>query len=155
MSDAALDLLARAHWRGNVRELRHVVESAAAMAGEAPTLNVADILEFVPTATRDVAIENEIPPLRELIERAEERAILAALQRTNCDYAAAAALLEIGVSSLYRKISASRKRGGLLAALDRPRSTSGESRRRPRRRAEDRRARASQSREFTPTDSHN
>ncbi len=87
-------------WPGNVRELENAIERAVALSS-GPILHVADLpssLQY-PTSER-VPERDELLPLEEL----ERRAILRALRQTTGDKLAAARILGIGKTTLYRKL---------------------------------------------------
>jgi two-component system response regulator HydG len=87
-------------WPGNVRELENAIERAVAL-GSGPILHVGDLpsnLQF--TSAERPAEQDELVPLEEL----ERRAIFRALRETAGDKLAAARLLGIGKTTLYRKI---------------------------------------------------
>jgi transcriptional regulator with PAS, ATPase and Fis domain len=99
ISDDALRRLMAHDWPGNVRELENAVECALALSSDS-VLN-ADDLASVPGASAERHHEsNELVPLQEL----ERRAILHALRETGGDKVAAARLLAIGKTTLYRKL---------------------------------------------------
>ena len=87
-------------WPGNVRELENAIERAVAL-GSGPILHVGDLpsnLQY-PTTER-LPERNELVPLEEL----ERRAILRTLRETAGDKLAAARILGIGKTTLYRKL---------------------------------------------------
>jgi two-component system response regulator HydG len=87
-------------WPGNVRELENAVARAVAL-GSGPIVSVADLpsnLQY-PTSER-IPEKDELLPLEEL----ERRAILRMLRETSGDKLAAARLLGIGKTTLYRKL---------------------------------------------------
>jgi len=92
---AALALLGRYDWPGNVTELQAVVRCATAAAATQPVRP-----EHLPSHLRAVAAR---PRLSEL-ERAERDAIVEALRSTDGNRSHAAALLGIGRATLYRKL---------------------------------------------------
>src|SRR5271155_2248873 len=97
--DAMLRLMAY-DWPGNVRELENAVARAVAL-GSGPVISVADLpsnLQY-PTSERSPE-KDELLPLEEL----ERRAILRMLRETGGDKLAAARLLGIGKTTLYRKL---------------------------------------------------
>jgi two-component system response regulator PilR (NtrC family) len=85
-------------WKGNVRELEHVIESAMILSeGEILTvrdLPRGDVGESVP--------RNE--SLRELNRQSERQHIMAVLTQTQFDKRKAARILGISLASLYRKL---------------------------------------------------
>lgn len=104
-SSAAIDALMRCAWPGNVRELRNVVERAALMSGESPTIK--------PTHLGDIAVASEPkrdyvfafdhpPTLNEITEVYLDR-LLAEKTRSRTDIAKA---LGISERNLYRLINA-------------------------------------------------
>jgi two-component system response regulator HydG len=100
ISEDAMRRLLAYDWPGNVRELENAVERAVAL-GSGPILHVGDLpsnLQYsssVPAAGDDV-----VTPISEM----ERRAILSALKETSGDKLAAARLLGIGKTTLYRKL---------------------------------------------------
>src|ERR1700736_6264922 len=100
ISEDAMRRLIAYDWPGNVRELENAIERAVAL-GSGPILHVADLpssLQY-PTADR-VPERDELLPLEEL----ERRAILRTLRQTTGDKLAAARILGIGKTTLYRKL---------------------------------------------------
>jgi DNA-binding NtrC family response regulator len=100
ISDAAMRRLMSHDWPGNVRELENAIERAVALSN-GPILRESDVLpdfeyESAPRLPRD----NELMPLEEL----ERRAIFLALRQTCGDKQAAARLLGVGKTTLYRKL---------------------------------------------------
>ena len=100
ISEDAMRRLMAYDWPGNVRELENAVERAVAL-GSGPLLHLGDLpsnLQYAasePTSDRD-----ELLPLEEL----ERRAILRALRETGGDKLAAARILGVGKTTLYRKL---------------------------------------------------
>ena len=87
-------------WRGNVRELENVVERALIFAGDRP-IDVQD-LPFVPGA---VSLLGTMPAdLRAAIREFERQHLLRIIARCSNDKNAAAEMLGIALSSLYRKL---------------------------------------------------
>ena len=87
-------------WPGNIRELENAIERAVAL-GSGPILHMGDLpsnLQY--TAPEKMNDADEVVPL-EVLER---RAIFRALQETAGDKLAAARLLGIGKTTLYRKL---------------------------------------------------
>jgi DNA-binding NtrC family response regulator len=87
-------------WPGNVRELENVIERAVAL-GSGPILHVGDLPTNLQYGTSErIPQSDEVVPLEEL----ERRAILRALREAGGDKLAAARLLGIGKTTLYRKL---------------------------------------------------
>ena len=95
-----LDLFLASPWKGNVRELEHVIESAMILS-EAEVLTVGNLPRGF--------VGDSVPAdesLRELNKRSERQHILAVLARTQFDKPKAARMLGISLASLYRKLGA-------------------------------------------------
>lgn len=99
VADDAMRRLMSYDWPGNVRELENVIECAVALSSNA-ILDVGDFPSSLPCAAHLAPESNELVPLAE----GERRAIFRALQETGDDKPAAARLLGIGKTTLYRKL---------------------------------------------------
>jgi len=100
ISEDAMRRLMSYDWPGNVRELENAVERAVAL-GSGPILHVGDLPSNLQYASVERMPESdELVPLEEL----ERRAIFRALRETGGDKLAAARLLGIGKTTLYRKL---------------------------------------------------
>jgi DNA-binding NtrC family response regulator len=100
VSEDAMRRITSYDWPGNIRELENAIERAVAL-GSGPILHVGDLpsnLQY--TASEKHPDGDELVPL-EILER---RAIFRALQETSGDKLAAARLLGIGKTTLYRKL---------------------------------------------------
>jgi len=100
ISEDAMRRLMGYDWPGNVRELENAIERAVAL-GSGPILHVGDLpsnLQF--TSVDRLPEQDEVVPLEEL----ERRAIISALRETAGDKQAAARLLGVGKTTLYRKL---------------------------------------------------
>lgn len=96
---AAMDYLYRRAWPGNVRELRNVVTRGVSVA-EGPELELQDVmLEYV-TAPEAAESSGSLS-----LAEAMKRHIAGALRLCRGDVNAAASLLDISRSALYRKIA--------------------------------------------------
>ena len=91
-------------WPGNVRQLRNVVEAAAAMAGADEAIGLLHVVEVVAPGACGSVSGSGLPTLAEVRCRAERDAILAALTRAQGNRARAAKLLRISEATLYRKL---------------------------------------------------
>ena len=100
ISDDAMRRLIAYDWPGNVRELENAIERAVAM-GSGPIVHVGDLPSNLhyPSSER-VPEKDELLPMKEL----ERRAILRTLRETGGDKLAAARMLGIGKTTLYRKL---------------------------------------------------
>jgi DNA-binding NtrC family response regulator len=100
ISEDAMRRLMAYDWPGNVRELENAIERAVAL-GSGPIVSVADLPSNLQYPTTERAPEkDELLPLEEL----ERRAILRTLRETGGDKLAAARMLGIGKTTLYRKL---------------------------------------------------
>jgi DNA-binding NtrC family response regulator len=100
VSEDAMRRITSYDWPGNIRELENAIERAVAL-GSGPILHVGDLpsnLQY--NAAEKHSDGDELVPL-EMLER---RAIFRALQETSGDKLAAARLLGIGKTTLYRKL---------------------------------------------------
>jgi DNA-binding NtrC family response regulator len=113
----AVAMLASQLWRGNIRELRNVLEQAAMRSDsqriEAPhiaqVLRDAGIERLPPAPQPPVAATASGPqqvlrPLAEQVAEVERRAIAAALEATGGNKVAAAKLLGISRAKLYERL---------------------------------------------------
>jgi len=100
ISDDALRRLMAYDWPGNVRELENAIECALALSSD--SVLTADDLASAPdrASAPNAPDSNELVPLEEL----ERRAIMNVLRETGGDKLAAARLLGIGKTTLYRKL---------------------------------------------------
>jgi transcriptional regulator with PAS, ATPase and Fis domain len=110
-------LLAAQPWRGNIRELRNVLEQLA-LRSDSPQISVqqveavllgAGLDRIEPAAAAQAFVDAEatadLRPLPAQIAELEQRAITAALQRCGGNRAAAARMLGISRASLYDKLT--------------------------------------------------
>jgi transcriptional regulator with PAS, ATPase and Fis domain len=95
----ALGVLMNHAWKGNVRELEHVLESAMIL-GEGGMISLPDLPEYL----MSVAGAAESDALRDVTRRVERQHIVAVLAQTRNDKKEAARRLGISLASLYRKI---------------------------------------------------
>ncbi len=100
ITEEAMRRLIAYDWPGNVRELENAVERAVAL-GSGTTVLLNDLPSNLQFASPEhPPAEDELVPL-EVMER---RAIFRALRETGGDKLAAAKLLQIGKTTLYRKL---------------------------------------------------
>jgi two-component system response regulator PilR (NtrC family) len=104
----ALHVLMGHPWKGNVRELEHVIESAMILS-EGEVLTLGDLPQgFIgESVSRDES-------LRGLNRQSEHQHIMAVLARTQFDKREAARILGISLASLYRKLGERRISGSRL-----------------------------------------
>jgi two-component system response regulator HydG len=100
ISEDAMTRLMAYDWPGNVRELENAIERAVAL-GTSSLLHVGDLPSNLQYGASEKLPQNDVLlPLDEL----ERRAILRALRESGGDKLAAARLLGIGKTTLYRKL---------------------------------------------------
>jgi len=100
VAEDAMARLIAYDWPGNVRELENVIERGVAL-GSGPILHVGDLPSNLQYGSVERLPErDELLPLEEL----ERRAIFRALGETGGDKLAAARVLGIGKTTLYRKL---------------------------------------------------
>jgi transcriptional regulator with PAS, ATPase and Fis domain len=100
LSDDALRRLLAYDWPGNVRELENAIECAVALSSHS-VLTADDLTSVLYRAS-----DPHVPDIDELLPLAEvmRRALLHALRETGGDKLAAARLLGIGKTTLYRRL---------------------------------------------------
>jgi len=116
LSPAAIAMLSSQTWRGNIRELRNVLEQAA-MRSETQHIEEAQLeqvlraagIERVPSAPSPLLAPaepagNPLRPLAEQVAEVERQAIRAALEATGGNKVAAAKLLGISRAKLYERL---------------------------------------------------
>jgi len=103
VGDDACAALMQHDWPGNVRQLRNVVEGAAAVAGDENEIRLPHVLEFVAPGVQ-AGGNGGVPSLAQARRTAEQRAILDALGHAGGNRERAAKLLRISQATLYRKL---------------------------------------------------
>ena len=121
LSETAVALLAAQQWRGNIRELRNVLEQVALRAdssrldaGQMEALlrqsGLAQIQPALPPEPAPPDASALLRPLAEQVAELEQRAIAAAMQTTGGNKLAAARLLGISRATLYERLDARQPR---------------------------------------------
>jgi transcriptional regulator with PAS, ATPase and Fis domain len=101
IDEEALRVLMALPWKGNVRELDNVIEHTMILA-EGERITLKDLPQSIVAGSR-----GHVPftfNLRESLRQFEKQHILRALEQVGQDRKEAAKLLDISLSSLYRKI---------------------------------------------------
>jgi two-component system nitrogen regulation response regulator NtrX len=111
ITQAALDVLQRYRWKGNIRELRNTVERLIIMS-PGDTIDVADLPGVIrnPSAaggsgrTADVAEAGSGNTLREFKDNAERAFLVAKLRENGWNISKTAELIDTPRSNLYKKL---------------------------------------------------
>ena len=105
IAPSALALLAAQNWRGNVRELRNVLEQAAMLSDRA-RLAAEDFAGILPEPQKErAAAQRALRPLPQMIAELERNSIRSALAATGGNKVSAARLLGISRATLYEKLA--------------------------------------------------
>ncbi len=99
---SALRTLMNYEWKGEVRELENAIERAVIFA-RSDTITIHDLPESLQNS-REIHLPEKIGALDEFMRRIEKDYILRALEASNYDKERAAIALNLGLSTLYRKI---------------------------------------------------
>jgi DNA-binding NtrC family response regulator len=105
LSEDAVELLRQQPWKGNVRELRNVVERALILS-EADPLSPADVRAALPAAVGGAGRPSSLPAegqLRDLVDEYEREVIRDRLRRMGGHVTNAAKSLGLERSHLYKK----------------------------------------------------
>lgn len=100
----ALAMLDRYPWPGNVRELENAVQRGIALAGENSELAAEHLLPQDSRWRGALEVQDEIQPLRELLQQTERAHMRRALQATGGHRSQAASLLGISRKVLWEKL---------------------------------------------------
>src|SRR5207302_898465 len=95
----AAQVLMRREWKGNVRELEHVMMATVVFA-RSERITREDLLRVLEQSSLEEC--NAEDTLQSAVERAQRAIIILRLEETNHDVAAAAELLQIHRTTLYR-----------------------------------------------------
>ncbi|RHW19087.1 sigma-54-dependent Fis family transcriptional regulator [Sphingomonas gilva] len=104
VSDAARDAVAAHGWPGNVRALRHAIERAVILAGDAPLQPDDFPLRTGSAGPAPSAVPRLDAPADLNLDRVERRLVEAALQRHGYNISLAAADLGLSRAALYRRM---------------------------------------------------
>lgn len=98
----AMSALVNFEWKGNVRELQNAVERAFLLSGD--EINAEDLPTKILTAAQNSFVMQDPNGLRPTLEEVERRYILETLKSVGDDKNGAAEILNIDLSTLYRKL---------------------------------------------------
>lgn len=100
MTSEVVDILKGAEWRGNIRELKNVMERSAIVCDEEVTV------QDLPIDLQCAGMDEEQGKEEFELAVIEQKHITKVLQYTRGNKTEAARLLKIGLATLYRKIEA-------------------------------------------------
>jgi two-component system response regulator PilR (NtrC family) len=100
VSDGVMRVLMNYEWKGNIREMQNVIERAVIFAEE-DVIKASDIGLI---GAKAVALSEESENLQAVVKAYEKEHIRRVLAKYDWDKAEAATALNVGLSSLYRKI---------------------------------------------------
>ncbi|PYR60725.1 MAG: Fis family transcriptional regulator [Acidobacteria bacterium] len=114
LTQAALDVLQRSRWKGNIRELRNTVERLHIMTG-ADTIDIVDLPESLRSpataasgpATPKLASDSEqakVGTLREFKDNAERAFLVGKLRENGWNISKTAEVIDTPRSNLYKKL---------------------------------------------------
>jgi DNA-binding NtrC family response regulator len=105
LSPRALQAILDLPWKGNIRELKNVIERAVLLADEQTvTLDCLGI-NHIDKGLRDEELNMEPVSLKKAVEETEKKAVKRALALANGNRSQAAMILGIGRRTLYDKIA--------------------------------------------------
>ena len=102
ISPKALDILMEYEWPGNVRELKNCVEGMVVMCPREGILEIPDIPPYIRRGDR--SLQGVSLRVGMTLQEIEKVAIEETLKSVNYDRRRAAKILNIGLSSIYRKV---------------------------------------------------
>lgn len=102
IESSALRALINHHWKGEIRELENIIERSMIFA-KSDMIAIDDIPEFV-RVNRETPFKDIDVPFDEYVKKIEREFILRHLQENNYDKEKVAKNLNLGLSTLYRKI---------------------------------------------------
>ena len=100
VNDEVMRLLMSYEWKGNIREMQNVIERAIIFA-EDDAIKISDIGSL---GQHPVTLNEENQNLQTAVRAYEREYILRVLNKYNWNKVEAAKALNVGLSSLYRKI---------------------------------------------------
>jgi DNA-binding NtrC family response regulator len=106
VAPSAMTLIMQHDWRGNVRELKNVVERLAILTGDAEVITEADVGDALPRVKSVKAEFARGTPFKDLVAAAEREIIMAALETHDHHVSNTARELQLERSHLYKKMRA-------------------------------------------------
>jgi len=118
---SALKAMQDASWRGNVRELRNMIERLVIMV-PSETIDISDLpSEFFRAAADIISTAMRLATLQDFKDEAEKAFILAKLRENGWNVSKTAEAIDTPRSNLYKKIeqyNIKREGGGAMVAAD-------------------------------------
>ncbi|MBD3288958.1 response regulator [candidate division KSB1 bacterium] len=107
ISKSAFPLLMEYHWRGNIRELKNLIERLVIMT-EDDEISYETVFRYLPTSTkiapREMTPSHENQSLRSLLENFERQLLLQEFQKSEGNVSRMAATLKTDRPNLHRKL---------------------------------------------------
>ncbi|MGE3548242.1 MAG: helix-turn-helix domain-containing protein, partial [Kofleriaceae bacterium] len=104
VASGAMTRIMQHDWRGNVRELKNVVERLAILTGDAEVITEADVGDALPTVKPVKTEFSRGTPFKDLVAAAEREIIIAALDANDHHVSNTARELQLERSHLYKKM---------------------------------------------------
>ncbi|MFC1556421.1 sigma-54-dependent transcriptional regulator [candidate division KSB1 bacterium] len=106
--EESINILIRQEWRGNIRELKNVIERIAIMA-ESPVMTAGEIVRYLPDPAGTSTGKQEIPDLegrslRQVTDEFEQALLRREFERHNGNVSKLAAALKVDRANLHRKL---------------------------------------------------
>jgi DNA-binding NtrC family response regulator len=101
ISEEGLAWLRKQEWRGNVRELKNVIERAVLTTSR----SFLDVIDFCPEKEANLTPRNDVESAPFLLKDMEKNLIFKALEKTNGNRTHAARILGISIRTLRNKLS--------------------------------------------------
>jgi len=105
-ASGAMTLLMQHDWRGNVRELKNVIERLVILTGDADVIAESDVMDALPRVKPVKGAFARGTPFKDLVAAAEREIILAALDANEHHVSNTARELQLERSHLYKKMRA-------------------------------------------------
>jgi Nif-specific regulatory protein len=106
LSEAAVALLERQRWPGNIRELRRTIEAAMVMTvgSVIDHTDIARVLDHSGTAESDVTVVRDYGDVQQMARQTKREELVRILERNNWNITRAASELDIDRSTLSKQM---------------------------------------------------
>jgi len=101
LASDVIEFLKNQYWKGNIRELRNVIERAVILL-KTPEINSSDLMKVMETSSKVIEINDK--PLRDARDDFEREYIIKLLTKFDWNMTKTAEALEIDRAHLYRKL---------------------------------------------------